>query len=310
MDRNKLLKGAASLALVFVLCIIGSKLLFGSSETLDEYALKNPEAAYADNKEKKEESKMDPSVKEPLDADEKVDYITNDNPDPLISISSNDSNNLSQTDPIINEMVLQDKDFVEIEDGFYYGNLSEKLKENITGISYPIEGGEITYGELRYLHVLHFDFNGEIQSGELICNQAVAQDLAEIFYALYQAEYQLEKIKLIDEYQGDDDASMEDNNTSCFNYRVVDNTTKLSKHAFGLAVDVNPFYNPYVRYNKDGSLYVAPDGSDAYANRNTNFPYKIDHDDLCYRLFLEKGFVWGGDWNSSKDYQHFQKTLP
>lgn len=159
--------------------------------------------------------------------------------------------------------------------------------------------------------LLYHDFNGEEQTGELICNKAVAQDMVEIFYELYQNDYQIERIRLIDEYNGDDTASMADNNTSCFNYRVVDGTTSLSKHAYGLAIDINPFYNPYVVYNKGGTgnTYISPAGSEIYADRSQDFAYKIDENDLCYRLFIEHGFTWGGNWNSSKDYQHFQKVL-
>ena len=133
----------------------------------------------------------------------------------------------------------------------------------------------------------------------------------EIFYQLYLNEYQIEKVRLIDEYAGDDTASMLDNNTSCFNYRVVDGTSNLSRHAIGCAIDINPFYNPYVVFNKDGSgeTYISPKGSEIYADRSQNFPYKIDENDLCYQLFKEHGFIWGGNWNSCKDYQHFQKAV-
>ena len=133
--------------------------------------------------------------------------------------------------------------------------------------------------------------------------------MLEIFYELYRNEYQIGKIALIDNYNGDDTASMEDNNTSCFNYRVVDDTTTLSKHAYGLAIDINPYFNPYVKFNADGSLYVSPKGSEGYVDRDAAFPYKIDENDLCYKLFTEHGFTWGGNWNSSKDYQHFQKAI-
>ena len=103
---------------------------------------------------------------------------------------------------------------------------------------------------------------------------------------------------------------MEANNTSCFNYRVVDGTTSLSKHALGCAIDINPFYNPYVVFDKtgNGQDYISPKGSEIYADRSKDFAYKIDEQALCYRLFKEHGFTWGGDWNSCKDYQHFQKT--
>ena len=197
------------------------------------------------------------------------------------------------------------------QDGFYYEPLSDEVKERITGISYPESGCTVPYEDLHYVGLLYVDFNGETQTGELICNKAIAQDMVEIFYELYLNDYRIERIRLIDEYGGDDTLSMEDNNTSCFNYRVVDGTDSLSKHALGCAIDINPFYNPYVVFNRptQGETYISPKGSEIYADRSRSFPYKIDENDLCYRLFTAHGFTWGGNWNSSKDYQHFQIVL-
>lgn len=213
------------------------------------------------------------------------------------------------------------------QNGFYYEPLSDEIIKRITGISYPVTEAEkdnpaaeavnivksagdiqISYDDLCYMSVLHYNFHGVERTGELICNKAIAQDLVEIFYELYQNEYQIEQIRLIDEYSGDDTLSMQDNNTSCFNYRVVDGTSSLSKHAMGLAIDINPFFNPYVVFRPDGATYISPQGSETYADRSKNFAYKIDENDLCYRLFKEHGFTWGGHWNSCKDYQHFQKV--
>jgi len=195
---------------------------------------------------------------------------------------------------------------------FYSEPISDALKERITGVSFPPEEcSEIRYEDLCHIHVLHFNFDHEIQRGELICNRIIAEDLLEIFWELFEEEYPIERIGLMEEYNGDDISSMEDNNTSCFNYRVVDGTSSLSKHALGFAIDINPFYNPYVIYNRDGNgeTYISPKGSEVYADRSLDFPYKIDESDLCYRLFAEHGFIWGGNWNSSKDYQHFQKVV-
>ncbi len=235
---------------------------------------------------------------------------------------------------------------ITYEEAFYYEPLSDNLKRYITGISFPAVSTEvssaktddsttdapitpnaeanvsasnsvdfgISYEDLSYVHILHYDFDGNPAEGELICNKAIAEDLVEIFYELYRNEYQLEKVLLIDEYDGDDTASMEDNNTSCFNYRVVPNSTSLSKHALGLAIDINPLYNPYITYKKDagGNIIgenVSPESALDYADRDKAFPYKIDENDLCYKLFTEHGFTWGGNWNSCKDYQHFQKVI-
>lgn len=212
---------------------------------------------------------------------------------------------------------------VSYKEGFYYEPLSNDLISYITGITYPAlpseasentlnvgEQNDISYADLRYVHIIHYDFDGNLAEGELICHNFIAEDLLEIFYDLYASEYQIEKVTLIENYNGDDTASMADNNTSCFNYRMVDGTKSLSRHALGLAVDINPLYNPYIRYDKKGGQTVSPVEGEAYADRTVSFPYKIDPDDLCYRLFTEHGFTWGGNWNSSKDYQHFQKALP
>lgn len=196
------------------------------------------------------------------------------------------------------------------ENEFFHIPLTDECKKYITGKSYPDtdEPLQISYEELEYVHVLHYDFDGQVQEGELICNQTIAQDLTEIFKELYDNQYPIEKIRLIDEYDADDDASMEDNNTSCFNYRVVEGKTTLSNHSYGLAIDINPFYNPYVRV-KGSETLVSPENAIPYADRSTDFPYKIDENDLCYRLFVKHGFTWGGNWNSVKDYQHFEKRI-
>jgi len=197
-------------------------------------------------------------------------------------------------------------DRVLYQSGFFYESLSTSIKSRITGISYPLEDCTTAYDDLRYVSVLYYDFDGKICQGELICSKVIASDLVEIFYELYLSAYPIEKIRLVDEYDGDDTLSMLDNNTSSFNYRLVEGSTTLSKHALGLAIDINPFYNPYVTY--PGNIEcISPPGSEPYANRSEDFIAKISHDDLCYKLFINHGFTWGGDWIHSKDYQHFQK---
>lgn len=288
MEREKLIKGLIYIAVIIILCTVSSRVLFKSGETLQEYAQNNPELAYAVNESDENDAKAD------------------------IEISVNEKNDKNITDNVSVDAIEESisADCITYQENFYYEPLSEELRLYITGISFPVESSvEISYDDLNYVHVMHYNFDGEVTEGELICNKAIAKDLTEIFYELYKAEYQIDKIRLIDEYSGDDNLSMEDNNTSCFNYRVVEGSEKLSKHAYGLAIDINPFYNPYVRYNDDQSLHIVPEGSEIYADRSVSFPYKIDADDLCYKLFREHGFTWGGDWNSLKDYQHFQKVI-
>ena len=160
--------------------------------------------------------------------------------------------------------------------------------------------------DLRYLHVLHMGFDGQTKEGELVVNKAIAEDVLAIFRQLYEAEYPIEKVRLVDEYDADDEASMSDNNSSAFNFRFISHTTKISKHGLGMAVDINTLYNPYVK-TVNGKLSIEPANAKAYVDRSGDFPHKIDHDDLCYKLFTRYGFTWGGDWTHSKDYQHFEK---
>ena len=162
--------------------------------------------------------------------------------------------------------------------------------------------------ELRLLRILHHDGAGRIRIGELICNRLIAADLIAIFRELYDVGYPIERMVLIDEYEGDDNRSMAANNSSAFNFRTVAGSKTLSAHSRGMAVDINPLYNPYVR-TRNGRTTVEPAAAAPYVDRSRNFRYKIERDDACCRAFLRHGFIWGGDWRSLKDWQHFEKKL-
>ena len=183
--------------------------------------------------------------------------------------------------------------------------VGEALLARISGRSYKA-GCPLPVSELRYLKVLHYGLDGKVRLGEMLCNRAIAADLLEIFRALYDARYPIERMVLIDDYEADDNRSMEANNSSSFNYRTVSGRTTLSRHATGMAVDINPLYNPYI-YTRNGRTVVEPASGLPYADRTGDFPCKIDAEDLCCRLFKAHGFRWGGDWKSVKDYQHFEK---
>ena len=185
--------------------------------------------------------------------------------------------------------------------------ISDAIFQRMKGKSYK-DNCTVPRTTLRYLRVLHRNLEGKTQLGEIVCNQAIANDLIDIFRKLYEANYKIERIVLIDEYDADDERSMSHNNTSSFNFRVVSGTTKLSKHAQGLAIDINPLYNPYIHLNNGK---VEPADGKPYATRTNNrkdIPVPvINTTDLCYSLFIQHGFRWGGVWRTVKDYQHFEK---
>ena len=189
--------------------------------------------------------------------------------------------------------------------GFSQQEIPESVFVRMRGKSFKAECST-PRSDLRYLRVLHYNKEGKVLEGELVCHKLIAEDLLYIFRKLYEAKYPIERMVLVDEYDADDEASMRANNTSSFNFRRVAGGRTLSLHSRGMAIDINPRYNPYVRWRK-GKRLVSPVNGTAYADRSKDFPYKIVKGDLCYRLFKERGFTWGGDWKNSIDYQQFEK---
>ena len=205
--------------------------------------------------------------------------------------------NLSGSYPEPSELITSDKNTY-----FGYTDIPDFIFKKMQGASY-VEDGPVTRDELCYMTVLYWGTDKAPHKGELIVNKVIADDVSDIFYELYKASYPIESIKLIDEYGGSDEVSMANNNTSCFNARKVKGSDEWSGHAYGMAIDINPLYNPYV--GADGTILPVTAGK--YSNRDSNFVMKIDTEDYAYRIFTEHGFTWGGEWENIKDYQHFEK---
>ena len=188
---------------------------------------------------------------------------------------------------------------------FFANAIDDTLLARINGYSYT-PNDTVGVNDLSYLRMLYYGSDGNTYVGEMIVNWKIADKVLEIFQKLYENQYPIEKMMLIDTYYAEDEASMSDNNTSAFNYRPIAGSKKLSKHSYGLAIDLNPKYNPYVKRNSDGTTICQPENGRSYIDRRLDFAYKIDENDLAYQLFTEAGFTWGGHWNSLKDYQHFE----
>ena len=221
------------------------------------------------------------------------------------------SNSSLDTGSAEDELITTEEEIIpeanlSADTSFYYTEVPETVRTRMRGLSYPADdtGLQISWDQLRYLKILYVNYSGITCEGELVCNKAIADDLIDIFRQLYAANYQICQIRLVDDFMADDDLSIAADNTSCFNYRVVEGTTRLSNHGLGRAIDINPLYNPCV-YVKSGR--VSPPAGAAYADRSADFPHKIDKNDLAYKLFIAHGFTWGGDWKTLKDYQHFEK---
>lgn len=190
-------------------------------------------------------------------------------------------------------------------DSFTAGPVPDQVFARMQGKSYP-KGCPVRRSELRYVCVLHVGFDGKVHHGELVCNKAIAGEVVAVFRELYARRYPIERIRLIDDYGASDEQSMRANNTSCFCYRAVKGSRKLSAHARGMAIDINPLYNPCVRHHK-GFVTIQPATAGRYADRKASFSHKITPADTAYRVLTAHGFRWGGSWHSVKDYQHFEK---
>lgn len=196
-------------------------------------------------------------------------------------------------------------DKVGLDSLFRVSPVPDEVFSLMQGKSYK-ENCTVPRESLRYILCLHRDIDGNILVGEMVASEAIAGDLLDIFRELYLNSYPIEKMRLPDYLDADDERVMGDNCSSCFNFRPIGGSGKLSRHATGMAVDINPLYNPF-RHTVNGSVIVEPATAGPYADRTAVFPYKIEPGDLCVRLFKAHGFTWGGDWKYSKDWQHFQR---
>lgn len=183
------------------------------------------------------------------------------------------------------------------DDSFSISHVPDSILARMKGHSLPKDAA-VDISELRFVRIMHVDENGKSHHGQLVCNRAIADDLLYIFKELYRIHYPIHSVRLVDEYGASDEVSMEANNTSCFNYRL---TTRgaLSKHARGMAIDINPLWNPCIHTSGKHKGLIEP--------KTAKRTHIINTSDKCYKLFKNRGFKWGGAWKGLKDYQHFEK---
>jgi D-alanyl-D-alanine carboxypeptidase len=164
---------------------------------------------------------------------------------------------------------------------------------------------------LKLIKLSYVDFEGRTNTdGEMVTMDVAASHVLHIFNKLRQIHFPIARVRLMNHYDGDDEASMADNNTSAFNVRQVTNGGEaFSLHAYGLAVDLNPIQNPYAK-RSGATLRFSPQSGVDYANRLNDRPGKSIRPGMAEQvvdIFAEHGFlVWGGYWDDPIDYQHFQ----
>ncbi len=154
--------------------------------------------------------------------------------------------------------------------------------------------------ELRYLTVSFRGYDGAAHTGEIVVAASEAEGVVSVFRALYAADFPIEEMRLPGTADVEAHPTGDGNNTVGLVCRATTGQSQWSAHAYGLAIDLNPFVNPYLRDD-----LVLPELAGSYLDRTWRRPGMVFDDDLAVREFARIGWSWGGDWNSLKDYQHF-----
>ena len=187
-------------------------------------------------------------------------------------------------------------------------NLIDKSYANkMIGVTYH-KNCPVSLDELRVVNIKYLGFDNKTHFGDVIVHKDVAFEVSKIFNELYEISYPINQITPIEKYNGDDFASIEADNTSAFNCRLAEGSTKYSKHSYGKAIDLNPLENPYIYSNgttshKDSNKYLIRKKIDDTVQSKA----LLLNSSEAVKIFKKYGWKWGGDWKNTKDYQHFQK---
>ena len=156
-------------------------------------------------------------------------------------------------------------------------------------------------GVQTLLNIPFCDFEGAMRVGQLVLHRELAVEVAELFRLLLIARFPIGQMVPVVVFEWSDDASMEVNNCSAFNYRVKVGKTELSAHATGRALDINPRQNPYI----SGALILPPE-----ARYDADAPGTLLPDGVAVQFLESRGWIWGGRWTTIRDYHHFEKPAP
>jgi hypothetical protein len=181
--------------------------------------------------------------------------------------------------------------------------LPASLRETMTGVSWH-RGCPVGLDELRLVRVRHWGFDGQVHTGRLVVAGDVARRVLSVLQRLYAAHFPIRRMVPVDAYGASDFRSIEADNTSAFNCRYVDGTTRWSEHSYGRAIDLNPIENPYVTSRGTTSH---PAGR-RYLRRSPYRPGMAVDGGVAVRAFEAEGWGWGGRWTGDRDYQHFSAS--
>jgi hypothetical protein len=174
--------------------------------------------------------------------------------------------------------------------------------KRMTGVSWR-PGCPVSLRDLRLLTLSHWGFDAKVRAGHLIVHEDAARPVLGVFRKLYAERFPISRIVPVDAYGASDFRSIEADNTSAFNCRYVEGTSRWSEHAYGRALDVNPIENPYVSGGQTSHRASVP-----YLDRSRRRPGMAHEGGALVRAFDAIGWGWGGRWASVRDYQHFSAS--
>ena len=181
--------------------------------------------------------------------------------------------------------------------------LSPAVRATMTGLSWK-PGCPVSLDDLRLVRARYVGFDGRIHAGRIVVHRDVAADVVAVLRRLYAARFPIRRMTPVDAYGASDFRSIEADNTSAFNCRYVDGTTRWSEHAYGRAIDLNPIENPYV--TASGTTSHA--GSRPYLRRAPSRRGMAVEGGVLVEAFAAVGWSWGGRWTGDRDYQHFSAS--
>jgi hypothetical protein len=187
-------------------------------------------------------------------------------------------------------------------DGEAFAAVVEPLPPEVLARSTWHESCPVTADELRYVTMSFWGFDGRAHTGEMIVHAAVAEDIVDVFERSFAAQFPIEEMRVVSPTDLGAPPTGDGNNTTSFVCRPVRGGAAWSQHAFGLAVDVNPFHNPYQR----GDVLL-PELASAYLDRTDVRPGMIIPGDAVTDAFAAIGWAWGGDFRTLVDFMHFSR---
>ena len=185
-----------------------------------------------------------------------------------------------------------------------FASVVETVPDAVLARSTWAPGCPVDADDLAYVRLTFWGFDDQRHTGELLLNRSVADDVVGVFRTLYEEGFPFEELRITQRSELDAHPTGDGNNTESFVCRPsTGSTTTYSQHAYGLAIDLDPFQNPYTKDD-----LVLPELASSYLDRDDVRPGMITPDGVVVRAFEAIGWTWGGTWSSLKDYQHFSQN--